>query len=75
MMCHARLLTESRDAESVSKSLKPDNVGMRFLEVRTSVSGGRIVSDIESGSLTTLLSTIDDLLGCQITSESLIEDG
>ena len=75
MMCHAKLTTESRDAGSVSKSLNPDNVDMDSLEVSTSVSGSTITSEVKSTSLSTLLSTVDDLLRCQITSESLIEDG
>jgi len=75
MMCHARLVTDSGDAESVSKSLNPDNVGFDSLEVRTSVSGGSITTEIKSGSLSTLLATVDDLLRCQATSEALIGDG
>ena len=75
MMCHAKLVTESGDPASVSKSLNTDNVGLDSLEVETSVSGGRIISEIKSHRVSTLLSTVDDLLRCQITSESLIENG
>ena len=75
MMCRAELTTESKDAESVSKSLNVDNVDMKSLKVNTSVSGNKITSTVESNVLSTILSTVDDLLRCQITSESLIENG
>jgi hypothetical protein len=75
MMCYARLSTESKDAAAVSKSLKPDNVGMECLKVTTSTSGAMIVSEVDAGSVITLMSTLDDLIMCQMTSEALLEDG
>ena len=75
MMCKATLVTESKDALSVSSSLRADDVAMPSLTVRTSASGGRIVSTVEAESLSTLLSAVDDLLKCQITAESLIVNG
>jgi hypothetical protein len=72
MNCHATMVTESKDASAVGKSLNADNVRMDSLTVKTTVFAGRIVTDIESESVSTLLATVDDLLRCQITSESLI---
>ena len=72
MMCHAILTTESRDAAAVSGSLNVDNVSMGALRVTTRVSGNTITSEIESESVSTILFTVDDLLRCQIMSESLI---
>ena len=72
MNCHATLTTESKDAPSVAKALNADNVRMAGLTVETSASDGRITSEIRSESVTTLMSTIDDILRCQMTSEALI---
>jgi hypothetical protein len=73
MMCQAKLTTESKDAASVSKSLNPDNKGVDSLEINTFVSGGKITTNIRVDSITTLMSTVDDLIRCQMTSESLID--
>ena len=72
MMFHATLTTESKDARAVAQSLSADNVSMKALNITTAAGGNTITSDIQSESLSTLLSTVDDLLRCQITSESLI---
>jgi hypothetical protein len=47
-------------------------VKMGALEVRTGVVGGMVVTEIEAESAGTLMSTVDDIIRCQITSESLI---
>jgi len=72
MMCHAKLTTESKDATSVAKSLHTDNMEADYLSVTTRAQGGQIVSEISSNTVSTLLATVDDLIRCQITSESLI---
>ena len=72
MMCKARLVTESSDAEAVSKALAADSVRMERLIVRTGSSHGRVITEIEAESVSTLMSTVDDLIRCQMTSESLI---
>ena len=72
MMCDATLTTDSKDGKAVAKSLNADNVRMDSLTVKTTVAGGTIVSHIESQSVSCLLSTVDDLLRCQMTAESLI---
>ncbi|MBD3388599.1 MAG: hypothetical protein GF414_06830 [Candidatus Altiarchaeales archaeon] len=75
MICYAKLVTESAGSAAVSESLNTDNVVMNSLSVETSLSGNRVTSEIRSDSLNTLLSTLDDLLRCQITSESMIDNG
>jgi hypothetical protein len=72
MRFQARMFTDSRDAGSVSKSLSADNICLDFLTVKTGVSGKRIDSKIECESLSTLISTVDDLLRCQISSEVML---
>jgi len=75
MNCRAVLTTESKDAEAVQSSLCADNVKIGSLEVRCTVRGGKVVSSVDAKSLGTLLSTVDDILRCQITSESMIDNG
>ena len=75
MMCKATLTTESKDGRAVAESLNADNVRMDRLVVRTACRGNHVVSQITADSTSTLLSTIDDLIRCQITSESMIKDG
>ena len=72
MNCSATLVTESKDAKAVACSLNADNVRMESLSVETAVSGSHITTEIRSESVSTLLATVDDILRCQITSESLI---
>ncbi len=72
MRCHAKLTTDSANPEAVSESLKADNVLMKGLTISTRAEGGKIVSEIDAESVSTTLSTLDDILRCQITSESLI---
>jgi hypothetical protein len=75
MNCHAKLVTESNDAHAVAQALNADNVALEYLNVTTAASGNAVVSEIRAQSLTTLMATVDDLLSCQITSESLIKNG
>ena len=72
MNCRAKLTTESKDARAVAAAISADNVKMAALHVRTSVEGGRVVTEVEAESVGTLMATLDDVLRCQITSESLI---
>ena len=72
MMCSAILTTDSKDPAAVSGSLSGDDASMESLRVTTVSSDGAVVCTVEAESLSTLLSTIDDLLRCQMTSESLI---
>jgi hypothetical protein len=72
MNCQATLRTESKDAAAVAESLRPDNVGMDSLSVSSRADGGFVVSEVRSRSVGTLLATVDDILRCQMASESLI---
>ena len=72
MMCKAVLTTESLSADAVAKALNEDNVRMDGLAVKTSSSGGKVTTEIDCESVSTLMSTVDDLLRCQMTSESMI---
>ncbi len=72
MRAYARLVTESKDARSVSQSLNADNLPVGTLSVKSTEKDGFVVSEISSDSLTGLLSTVDDILRCQMASESLL---
>lgn len=69
---NATLITESKNPESVSKALDVDNIRLSGLVVETKVSGGRIETRMGAESLPTLLSTLDDLIRCQMTAENLV---
>jgi len=75
MICEAYLTTESTDATAVCESLKVENVSLDKLKVRTYEQGGKVVSQISCESVSTCLSTLDDLIRCQICSEAVIENG
>lgn len=68
----ATLMTDSRDAKSVSSALNVDNIKVEGLEIESKVSGGRIVTDIETDNLKTLINTLDDLISCQMAAEKLL---
>jgi len=72
MSCFAKLSMESKDASSISKSISADNEADGKLKVETTAKGGMVISKISSPSISTVLSTIDDILRCQMTSESVI---
>ncbi|MBU0762297.1 MAG: hypothetical protein KKD39_04675 [Candidatus Altiarchaeota archaeon] len=72
MKSTATLITDSMDAASVASSLNTDNICLEGLSVKTYADQGSVVSVVSSDSLTTLLSTVDDLLRCQMASESLL---
>jgi hypothetical protein len=75
MNCHARIVTESKDAASVADSLNVDNLALESLSIRSTAAGNVVVTEIDADSIGTMLATIDDALRCQITSESMITDG
>jgi len=68
----ATLITESKNPQSVSKALDVDNIRLSGLEISTKVSGGGVETIISSNSLPTLLSTLDDLIKCQMMAEGLV---
>jgi hypothetical protein len=68
----AVLVTESKKPESVSKALDVDNIRLSGLEIATKISGGMVETTVGSNSLPTLLSTLDDLLRCQMMAENIV---
>ena len=64
----------SRTAKTVARALEPDNLKLFIgLAVSTRATGNRVVTTIElDGRMETLLATLDDLLACTITAESLL---
>ena len=72
MNVYAKLVTKSKDAKAVSSSLNADNGGLNGFHVKTTYSGAKTVSEISANSLTTVLSTVDDIIRCQMVSEDLI---
>ncbi|MBC7218598.1 MAG: hypothetical protein H5T49_00470 [Hadesarchaea archaeon] len=63
----------SKIARAIAKALGPDNRELPSgLLVSTVVSGNKVISSIKlEGRLETLLATIDDLLFCTLTGESM----
>jgi len=68
----ARLETESIDASSVSKALDVDNIKLKGLEIKSSHKGKKIITEVGSNSLPTLINTLDDLISCQMAAEKLL---
>jgi hypothetical protein len=60
---------ETKKAEIVFKSLEVDNKGF----IQSSISDNIIDFSIISDSLGTFLSTIDDLIFCELTIEKILE--
>lgn len=73
MKCRATLKTDSRDAESVSMALGVDNTGPDGLVIKTSGTGGKIVTEVASESLPTLINTLDDIICCQMAAERMFK--
>jgi hypothetical protein len=68
----ARLETESADAPSVSRALDVDNIKLKGLEISSTQKGGKIITEVGSNSLPTLINTLDDLISCQMAAEKLL---
>jgi len=75
MKFSAVLKTESGDAKSVSKALQIDNVDMENFRMGTGAEKGRIVTKVEAEKISTLLSSLDDVIKCQMVAESNINNG
>ncbi|MEM2889752.1 MAG: KEOPS complex subunit Pcc1 [Candidatus Hadarchaeum sp.] len=77
MKMQAKVVCEyknSKVAMAVAKALAPDNLGLsKGMLVSTVSKGNKMVSLIElDGKLETLLATLDDLLACTLTAESML---
>jgi hypothetical protein len=66
--------SDEKISKVVAKAIEPDNLGLpNGLRVSTKISGGKVVSTIElDGRIETLLATLDDLLACTQTAETML---
>ena len=55
------------NAESIAKSIKVDN----YIFVKTKTKDNKIISEIESKSISSMLHTIDDYLSCVGVAEKM----
>ncbi len=69
MLCYARLVLRSRDAESVIKALKPDDPEW----CNCYSENGEIVIEVKVNKVGTLLSALDDYLMNIKTCERVLE--
>ncbi|MFQ6086272.1 MAG: KEOPS complex subunit Pcc1 [Candidatus Bathyarchaeia archaeon] len=61
-------------ASAIASSLSPDDLSVRGLYVKTSVTGRKVTTVIGASSLGTFLATVDDLLSCVQASVRSLED-
>ncbi|MFH1821422.1 MAG: KEOPS complex subunit Pcc1 [Methanobacteriota archaeon] len=63
-----------RVSKTVAKALEPDNLKLpEGLVVSTRAKGKRVASTVElDGRMETILATLDDLLACTLTAETLL---
>ena len=73
MRCKAILKTESSDAGSVSRALDIDNLNQENLKIKTEISDKEILTTVESNSIKTMISTLDDIIMCQRVAEKSIK--
>jgi len=65
---------DSEDPEATAKALDADNQKSEGLELETSAED-QVVSRIKTDRITTLISTLDDLVACHKTAEKVISNG
>ena len=58
-----------KSAESIAKSIKVDN----YIFVKTEAKENKIISEIESKSISSMLHTIDDYLACVGVAEKIVD--
>ena len=73
MKCRAVLSADSLDAKSIARALDVDNIRLAGLDIKTGCANGKVVTVIESESLSTLINTLDDVICCQMTAEKLLK--
>ncbi len=66
------MITDSKDAKNISQAIKVDNMAGETLLMTTRAEGNTLVSEVQAQNMGTMLSTIDDLIACQITAEEMI---
>jgi len=58
-----------KNAEDIAKSIKVDN----YIFVKTETKDNRIISEIKSDSIPSMLHTIDDYLACVGVAEGIVD--
>jgi len=58
-----------KNAENIAKSIKVDN----YIFVKTEAKENKIISEIESKSISSMLHTIDDYLSCVGVAEKIVD--
>ncbi|HHQ45404.1 MAG TPA: hypothetical protein ENN13_04625 [Candidatus Altiarchaeales archaeon] len=74
MMVKALLKTDSKNPEALAKALNADNISADSLKVEC-VGGRQVVTTVESKSLSTLISTLDDIVSCMQAGEKVMRGG
>lgn len=61
-------------SRAIAEALKPDNIlAPQGIKTATAARGRRVVTTVEmDGKIETLLATLDDLLSCTSTAESVL---
>jgi len=77
MKMRAKVMCDYGDnsvSRSVASALQPDNLPVpEGVRVTTNHCGGQVVTSVEiDGKIETLLATLDDLLSCTSTAESML---
>ena len=72
MKYKATLTTESMGAKSISRAIGIDNILLENLKIETKYKNEKIITEIESKSMNSLLATLDDIIHCQIVAEKVI---
>lgn len=69
---NAVLKTDSRDAKSVANALNKDNVTLDGLRITTGYRDKKVITEVSANSMKSLLSTLDDIILCQIVAENVL---
>ena len=68
--CHLEIDFESKDyVKKIVKSVKVDD----FNFVKTNISGKKLVAEIKSDSISSLLHTLDDYLACVSVASNIVD--
>jgi len=72
------MITESKDANSISSSLDIDNLEVEgsenlYIDIKP-VDKKRIRTVVKSNKIGTLINTLDDIIRCQIVAENLLSE-
>lgn len=59
----------AKEAHVALDSINPDNMDF----VKAHIQGKSVICNLESGSLKTILATIDDLIFCEMMTEKIID--